>query len=248
MTENPIKMLSIDDSSITTTLDRAGYREMGVQVFCADKFEKAISMIADKKIEIIVINLDYYGEGAPGLCKFVRGHEHYSDIPIVVTSVQSSGPYKNAVMDAGASLFVEQPIPRTYFIEQMKQLLTKATRGEGRVSLDEDNPVKATFGSESFQAPVGDLSRSGMLLCLDDSPHKEGSVCTLSFTIPGVSKPLEIEGEVVRVLKVDPKYPRRKTGLGIQFTTFKGDSKKKLLSFLDDNDQKEVDNRLLYYL
>lgn len=59
MAGEPIKMLSIDDRTMTTDLDRAGYRKMGVSVRPASNYEEASKILAHESIDIVVINMDY---------------------------------------------------------------------------------------------------------------------------------------------------------------------------------------------
>ena len=134
MKEQAIKMLSIDDKSLTTSLDKAGYREKGIQVISASNSSDAMDALESKNIEIIVINLDFLGNHAAGICQTVRKNESWKEIPIIVTSVQAGSSFKNDALKAGANIFVEQPIPRSYFVEKIKQLLEKATRGKDRVA------------------------------------------------------------------------------------------------------------------
>ena len=244
--QTPIKMLLVDDKSLTTSLDRAGYREMGVQVLSASDQQDAMSVIESKAVEIVVINLDFLGSGARMICHTLRNTEQWKEIPIVVTSVQASSAHKGPAIEAGANLFVEQPIPRSYFIEKIKELLTKATRGNDRISSADLGPVKLVCADQEYSFPIGDISSSGMLVSTDQQ-FDQGVACLMELSLPNAKKPIKIEGEVVRILKEDKNNPDRQAGVGIRFSKFKGDAQKKLSQFLDKHSSLG-DEQMQYYL
>ena len=248
MTENPIKMLQVDALSLTSNLDRAGYREMGMLVFSARGYDDAVKALGEKKPEIVVINLDYLATDAIRLCEFMRARDMYRATPIVVTSVQRSSPLKEGAMQSGASLFVEQPIPRTYFIEYLKQLLTKATRGASRIIPRESGLAKIEYKGGVFSALVEDLSETGMLVYSGEERLREGDICRVTFVIPGVVEPVEVSCEVVRVLEKDPRFPERKPGIGLIFRQFQKNGEKSLKAFLEKHARLGEEQRLRYYL
>lgn len=240
-------MLLIDDKSLTTSLDRAGYREMGVQVLSASDQQEAMNALENKAVEIVVINLDFLGSGARMICHTLRNRDEWQEIPVVVTSVQANSPHKHQAIEAGANLFVEQPIPRSYFIEKIKELLTKATRGgNDRVSSGDLGPVKLVYSEQEYSFPIGDISSSGILLSTDEH-FEEGLACSMELQLPNSKKPIKIDGEVVRVLKEDKNKPDRKAGVGIRFSKFKGDAQKKLTQYLDKHSSMG-DEQMQYYL
>ena len=239
-------MLLVDDKSLTTSLDRAGYREMGVQVLSASDQQEAMSVLENKAVEIVVVNLDFLGSGARMICHTLRNRDEWKEIPVVVTSVQANSPHKRTAIEAGANLFVEQPIPRSYFIEKIKELLTKATRGNDRVSSGDLGPVKLVYSEQEYKFPIGDISSSGILVSTDEE-FEQGVACSMELLLPNSKKPIKIDGEVVRVLKEDKNNPDRKAGVGIRFSKFKGDAQKKLTQYLDKHSSLG-DEQMQYYL
>ena len=59
MSEKTLTVLQIDDKTITSDLDRAGYRKMGVTIKNATSFQSASDILEGGKdtIDIIVINV-----------------------------------------------------------------------------------------------------------------------------------------------------------------------------------------------
>jgi len=112
-----ITMLSLDEKNLISELDRAGYKKMGILVRSATTHEEAIKILKNEQIDIIVMNMDHSKVVVSESAKRVKQHEEWSAIPIVLTSVQSSAKVKQLAKKSGADLFVEQPLPRDYFIE-----------------------------------------------------------------------------------------------------------------------------------
>ncbi len=240
---NTIKMLSIDNKTLTTDLDRAGYRKMGVYVKAAANYDEARKILAADKIDLIVVNMDYAAISATQIAKHLKSQPDYAVIPIVLTSVQTTAKVRNSALEAGADLFVEQPLPRQYFIEKVKQLLEHKTRSNDRVTVT--TKVTFTIGDKSDACPIGDLSHSGILLSTDVE-LEDGMIVQLEFELDGFKKPIRAEGEVVRTIRYSQKFPDRKGGVGIRFTTFQGDSQKRLEKYIET--QNNADSKMHYYL
>jgi uncharacterized protein (TIGR02266 family) len=241
--QTTIKMLSLDDKTMTTDLDRAGYRKMGVYVKAAASFDELTKALKTEKIDLIVINMDYKQVDAANVAKHLKKTEGTKEIPVVLTSVQTSARVRNNALDSGADLFVEQPLPREYFIEKLKQLLEQKTRTTERVSVHGE--VAFTYEGNTMSCGIGDLSVSGILLATAES-LKDGSAVELEFELPGDKKLIHATGEVVRTIAKATTHPDRQTGVGIRFTAFANDSKKRLEKYIE---RSAVDDTTMkYYL
>jgi len=238
-----IRLLSIDDRTVTTDLDRAGYRKMGVLVKAAANYEEARNYLDKGNIDIIVINMDYAGVDAAQATMHLKSQSEYDLVPIVLTSVQTSAAIRNLALSAGADLFVEQPLPRSYFIEKLKGLLEQQTRSTSRFEIQSD--VQIEFNDQSRSWPLGDLSSSGLLLSTDEN-IEDGTKVVLKFNLPGVNQPIKASGEVVRTIEFNKNHPDRPTGVGIRFVGFTGDSENRLAKFIAINN--DTDNQMRFYL
>jgi len=243
MATQSIRMLSIDDRTMTTDLDRAGYRKMGVHVRSASNYDEAQKLLSADPIDIIVINMDYRKVDAMQIARHVKSIAEWKEIPVVITSVQTSARVRISALEAGADLFVEQPLPRQYFIEKLKQLLEQKTRTTERVNIHGE--VTWSIGDKSETCSVGDLSISGMLIATDANVA-DGTAVALSFELPGNRKPIEISGEVVRTLRYNKSNPDRLSGLGVRFVKFHGDSERRLEKYIAKST--DSSNKMLYYL
>ncbi len=234
-----IRMILVDDKAVTTDLDRAGYRKMGVFVRAAVNYEETSKAMAKEKIDLIVINLDFAGVDGTALTRHLKSQPEFSAVPIVLTSVRTSARVRTAALEAGADLFVEQPLPRQYFIEKLKQLLEQKTRNNDRIEGAGD--VKCEFNGTEMTCPISDLSQSGILVAAT-AAIPEGTDIVVEFDLPGGKKPVRIKGLVVRNLRNGNQI----TGVGIRFVQFIGDAEKRLEKHIAKTAQ--GDNKLQYYL
>ncbi len=240
MGNTTLKILSIDEKRITSDLDKAGYRKIGAQMFQATTFSEAqekLSKLVD--ISVIVINYDFKQVDAMTICEHFK--RTMPDKPVVLTSVQNV-PKKILKNDFGPDLFIEQPIPRQYFIEKIRNLLEEKIRDTDRVS--HVGAVEFEYEGKVIECNIQDISKSGVLLETNINIQPSTLLC-LSFSIPGYKKPIRVEGEVVRRIDADG-HRNTLPGLGVRFKEFQGDSQKRLEKYIlkSQND----DPKLVYYL
>ncbi len=236
-------MLSIDGRTLTSDLDRAGYRKMGIIVRTATCYEDAEKILEKNKVDIIVINMDYEKANGVLCCKHLKGHKKFQEIPVVVTSVQTSTRAKNSAISAGADMFVVQPIPRQYFVEKIKSLLDHATRSNERVDIYGEAKIK--IDKQELTMPIGDISSTGIFLITEEN-WESGVVLKISFEIPGNKKPILCEGELVRVIRPTEMEPEKPQGLGVRFTTFENDSQERLEKYIAKTADKN--SKMFYYV
>lgn len=239
----PITMLSIDARSVTAELDSAGYKKMGVTVRTASSWDEAEKFLTGESIDVLVINLDYRKVDGTQVIRHVRSVEKFSKLPVVVTSVQPGAKIRSAAIEAGADLFVEQPLPRQFFIEKLKSLLSQTTRSTARIGTGGE--ARFLLEGKKVSCPLGDVSAGGVLL----QSHIElvvGTALRVELVLPGVKKPVEVSGQVVRKVKGNIKDPASIKGFGFRIDTFHGDGRKRLEKFVAMN--AETDSPMRYYL
>lgn len=244
MSQPSIRMLSIDDKSITTDLDRAGYKKMGVHVIPVASFADAQAILTEQNIDIISINYDYNKIDGCMICKHFKSIADTKEIPIVITSVQTNATIKNKCLNAGADLFIEQPIPRQYFIEKVRSLLEQKVRENKRVTIEAEVHVTSDSG-ETLRCGIHDLSRTGIFLATDHN-FASGTKLDISFMLPGYKKSLRVTGEVVRKINRTGDGGQGITGLGVKFNEYHGDTEKRLEKYIAET--QADDPKMVYYL
>ena len=231
-----LKLLMVDDRTVAADLARAGYRKMGVQVVCVHDVKSCFDQLVEKHYDLLVINLDYTKIDPARLLKSVKSSKEFADLPVVVTSVQSSAKSKAKALDLGAILFIEQPVPVSFFIEKVKALLDKQVRTNARVEVYGKATVLASGHSTEFG--IIDISNTGVLI---SGRHLEaGAQALVTLELDGLNKPIKINGEVVRSLT-----GANTDGTALRFSEFIGDAEERLSKFIDKH--KIESSQLKYY-
>ena len=239
-----IVMLSLDEKTLVSELDRAGYKKMGVLVRSATTYDDLVRILKNESIDIIVMNMDHSTVNSADATARIKRVKEWASIPIVLTSVQSSAKVKQLASKAGADLFVEQPLPRDYFIEKLKSILDHQTRGNQRVR----GSVSVTFLWQgiSHSCEVGDLSLTGLLLSTEKL-IPSGESIELQINLGASSKPIRVIGEVVRQVPPDKRRTGAEDGgIGIRFVTFKADGRQRIESWVARTS--DTSNKMAYYL
>lgn len=244
MSTKPICLLSIDSESMTTQLDRASYRKMGVKVYHANTFNELQRLLEQQPIDILTLSLDLPQLDALNTIKQLRTASRHVDLPIVITSVRGESALKTKCLQAGANLFVEQPLPRTVYIEKIKTLLEQQIRDQDRIEMG-DLRVEVKMGEHSFFCGVTDISLSGLLLSTEESLEPESEV-EITVTLPGQRKDTRLTGQVVRKVQSGREGTSQLEGVGIKITRFHADAEKRLEKFVLRSQHKDL--QLHYYL
>ena len=233
----PICILAIGDKAVTSELDRAGYKKMGVQVISADNFGEATELLKKNKVDIISVNLDCTTFNTLQTCKYFKDNPPTKKIPVIGTSVRASAKVKKDALNHGVDLFVEQPIPRPYFIEKIKGLLAQNVRSNDRVEFV--GKVEFLNGPRPIDVQVIDISPTGILVGVNMAINE---TIEFTLTLPGFKKPSKLKGQVVRKIAADEKGPER---VAIQYVNLDEKIRKKIEEYVRQN---KHEGELRYYL
>jgi len=236
-------MLVVDDKSLTSVLDQAGYRKMGVYLKVSAGLSEAVRVLETEPFDVILLNWDSRRfDGATILKQLKRSK--FKDVPIVASSVQSGQKVKDTAIENGASLFIEQPIPREFLIQKLKTLLDKSTRVDNRMSISGEAKVKSK--GKELNATIVDVSMSGILILCDAKDYEAGDRVHITFKLDSDNAEFKAEGEFARTVD-SPKWKGgSQVGLGFKFLNFKGDSQARLERILSFEKNKDIG--LQYYL
>ncbi len=231
-------ILSVDARGVTSDLDRAAYRKMGMRVWTAKNFNTVEKHLLNREISLILINLDQLNMDGVSLVQYLKTHKKFKDIPVVAASVQT-GRLRRKVNAAGVDEYIEQPIPRDLFIEKVKSFLSQATRSSDRVATSFDAELK--YSDEFILSTVLDISPTGILVETDYRTEKEVPV-QIKMKLPGYKRAFVLGAQVVRqeAEKAESGY---KTAL--RFSNVSTETKRKIEKFVLQN---KMQGELKYYM
>lgn len=119
------KTLVVDDSPTIRRMVIASLRDV-----CPSGFEEAatgleaLEQLTLHGIGLIVLDLNMPDMHGLEVLRFVRSHQAYSQIPIVVLTTRGDEASRGAVMTAGASIYLTKPFVPQVLAAQVRALLT----------------------------------------------------------------------------------------------------------------------------
>ena len=246
-----ISILSIDGSDVTQHLDLQAFRKMGFRAESLHEYpqaqalaqlseQEAIEIVASlaikEGIKLIIINLDTAELDSIALISQLRQRASTAHMLLVATSVQTDVPRRERVLEAGADLYVLQPLPRLKFVKQIRKLLHQQSRLEERIKIA--GRVEFIWENTRYQCGIANISRSGVLLATRIQFEK-GTRVTMQIFLANARQPLIIEGEFVRVaMKED-------AGIGVKFTSLSSQQLETLDRFIAQHASENLE--MVYY-
>jgi two-component system chemotaxis response regulator CheY len=120
-------VLVVDDSNTMRRMVMATLRGLkSVQFVEARSGLEAIERLALGTVDLMVLDLNMPDMHGLEVVKFVRNHAAFRAIPIVVLTTRSDDASREAVVAAGASLYLTKPFEPSNLLEQARRLLTVA--------------------------------------------------------------------------------------------------------------------------
>ena len=244
MSSESIHMLFVNDNLYITNLDVKSYNQLGIKVDFCSNIQVIMEKIKDPKLNLILLSLDYSGYDVYKLIYLIN-KELRGALPIVVTGIATNSIVEKKLTKAGATLFVEQPIPKEFLIEKIKNILNIQTRKSERVNLNILSNSLFVFENKEISCVVENISKEGLLVSLDNKIKLEEDVLVSFKILLEVDKPvIEFIAKSVRIEKPEDVNDN-KIRIGFEFESFISDAKKRLKNFLKDK-SKELEI-LKYY-
>jgi two-component system chemotaxis response regulator CheY len=108
-------ILVVDDSTTIRRMVIASLRQLtGVRFVQAGNGLEAIEQLALMPVDIIILDLNMPDMHGMEVVQFVRAHQAYRAIPIVILTTRSDETSREAVLSAGASVYLTKPFaPQT---------------------------------------------------------------------------------------------------------------------------------------
>jgi CheY-like chemotaxis protein len=218
-----IKIMAVDDEPKVLDLLKTLLENRGYQVLAMEDSREALKRLEDEKVDGLFLDVRMPHLDGFELTRRTRALKLNGQIPIVMLTGSDSAGTMRKGFDMGISFFLGKPFTR----ERVYGLLgaTKGTmmREQLRyVRVPLQTAVGCTWGYHSagqFKSDSYDISEGGMRL-RSLGGLDVGQGVSLVFSLPGISRKLSVEAQVVRRvpeggigLKFIDLPPREKTSL-----------------------------------
>jgi len=123
------KILIVDDSATIRKMVRSSLRQLADAEFVeAGNGLEAIEQIALGAVSLIILDLNMPDMHGVDVLKFLRRHQGWSDVPVVVLTTRGDETSRETAIAAGASEYLTKPFAPQVLLEAARALLADTAR------------------------------------------------------------------------------------------------------------------------
>ncbi|OQW94778.1 MAG: two-component system response regulator [Beggiatoa sp. IS2] len=117
-------ILIVDDSLTMRRMVKVSLRTVSDVTFeeAANGLE-ALERLALKPINLMILDLNMPDMHGLEVLRFVRGHQTFRSLPVIVLTTRGSEIDRAAVLESGASLYLTKPFEPSLLAERVRDLL-----------------------------------------------------------------------------------------------------------------------------
>lgn len=123
-TEKNPNLLIVDDSAIIRKMIMTALRPLNPVFREASSGLEALEQVMLRQYDCITLDLNMPDMHGLEFLRFVRSHQHFSDIPILVITTQKENSIRDQVLSAGADAFLIKPFQPQDILTEVKSLLS----------------------------------------------------------------------------------------------------------------------------
>jgi two-component system, chemotaxis family, chemotaxis protein CheY len=123
LSEQSPAFLVVDDSAIIRKMIMTALRPLNPVFREASSGLEALEQIMLRRYDAITLDLNMPDIHGLEFLKFVRNQRTFQDIPIIVITTQSDDQMREAVLTAGANVFIAKPFTPQVVLSEVKALL-----------------------------------------------------------------------------------------------------------------------------
>jgi two-component system, chemotaxis family, chemotaxis protein CheY len=117
-------ILVVDDSPTIRKMVRAALAGLSDVGFIeAASGLQAIETLATNTVRMMVLDLNMPDMHGLDVLRFLRSHNQYRSLPVMVLTTRSDDASRAAVMQAGASAYLTKPFSPSFLVSSVRQLL-----------------------------------------------------------------------------------------------------------------------------
>src|SRR5689334_24997159 len=117
-------ILVVDDSPTIRRMVRAALGSLdGVTFSEAGSGLRAIEVLATEPARIVVLDLNMPDMHGLDVIRFLRSHDRYRDLQVIVLTTRGEESSRKAALDAGASAYLTKPFMPSALLSSVRELL-----------------------------------------------------------------------------------------------------------------------------
>ena len=117
-------ILVVDDSPTIRRMVRAALGSLTDIAFAeAGSGLQAIETLAVQRVRMVVLDLNMPDMHGLDVLRFLRSHDHYRDLPVMILTTRGDETSRAAALQAGASAYLTKPFSPGVLMSSVRQLL-----------------------------------------------------------------------------------------------------------------------------
>lgn len=122
-------ILVVDDSPTIRRMVRAALGTLADVAFVeAGSGLQAIETLAVQPVQAVVLDLNMPDMHGLDVLKFLRAHQQYRELPVMILTTRGDETTRDAALEAGASAYMTKPFSPTALVSSVKELLATPSR------------------------------------------------------------------------------------------------------------------------
>jgi len=118
-------ILIVDDSPTIRRMVRASLDTLPDAAFTeAASGLQAIETLAVTSVQMVILDLNMPDMHGLDVLRFVRSHEHYKDVPVMILTTRGDQPSRDAALRAGASAYLTKPFSPATLSASVRDILS----------------------------------------------------------------------------------------------------------------------------
>lgn len=122
-------ILIVDDSQTIRRMVKVALAPLGLEALEAASGLEAIEQLAVAPVQLMILDLNMPDMHGLEVLGFVRAHQKFHHLPIVVLTTRDDGASRDAAMQAGATRYVTKPFQPQALLAEARQALDPAVQG-----------------------------------------------------------------------------------------------------------------------
>jgi two-component system chemotaxis response regulator CheY len=120
-------ILIVDDSPTIRRMVRASLDTLPDTTFNeAASGLQAIETLAVTSVQMVILDLNMPGMHGLDVLRFVRSHEHYKDVPVMILTTRGDEASRGDALRAGASAYMTKPFSPSTLSASVRDLLGRS--------------------------------------------------------------------------------------------------------------------------
>ncbi|HEY1911053.1 MAG TPA: response regulator [Vicinamibacterales bacterium] len=122
------RILIADDSATIRKMVRASLQSLAdTQFLEASTGLEAIEQLAVARVQLVVLDLNMPDMHGIEVLRFVRRHEHYRNLPVIVLTTRGDDSSRETAVEAGATTYMTKPFAPQSLAATVRTLLNGLT-------------------------------------------------------------------------------------------------------------------------